>query len=420
VLSDFHKFFVVRIGLISLLVSTIAGLISYYVIQDNMIETTKSLAIQDSKRALDSDSQAYELTPENIYDHAKEIPGTLVGGLFEHADVYDAHEVLIAEAGVFDEKLRGSFALSHQLPNTKNPIANLQVLKNREWVLNIFLPIKVHLNGQSVLVGYIQLIRHVPQWRIQILRNLCLKMALLTFGLALLFAVLLYPFVIKLFKSFKTKLDEVHTSHILLLEALGRAIAMRDSNTGVHNFRVTYISVKIAESLSLGREVIQRIILGSFLHDIGKIPISDSILLKKGALNQEERSKMQAHVEYGSKIIGDAGWLRDANIIIANHHEKWDGSGYPKGLHEDQIPIEARIFAVADVFDALCSKRPYKEPLNYRDAIHIMYEGDGTHFDPQVIEAFKLIAHEVYDFIASVSEADGKQILDKLIRKYFE
>ena len=213
-LSDFHKFFVVRIGLISLLVSTIAGIISYYVIQDNMIETTKNLAIQDSKRALDSDSQTYELTPENIYDHAKEISGTLVGGLFEHADVYDAHEVLIAEAGVFDEKLRGSFALSHQLPNTKNPMANLQVLKNREWVLNIFLPIKVQLNGQSVLVGYVQLIRHVPQWRIQILRNLCLKMALLTFVLALLFAALLYPVVIKLFKSFKTKVDEVHTSHI--------------------------------------------------------------------------------------------------------------------------------------------------------------------------------------------------------------
>jgi len=245
-------------------------------------------------------------------------------------------------------------------------------------------------------------------------------LALMTFGLALLFAVLLYPVMTRLFKEFKTISSEVHSSHVLLLEALGRAIAMRDSETGTHNFRVTYISVKIAEELSLGREVIQRIVLGAFLHDIGKISISDSILLKKGGLNQDERRKMQSHVEYGTRIIGDLGWLRDANVIVASHHEKWDGSGYPKGLREDQIPLEARIFAIADVFDALCSKRPYKEPFNYKEAMSIIEQDSGTHFDPQVIEKFKLISHEIYNFIASLSETDGKQILEKLIAKYFE
>ncbi len=385
-----------------------------------MIETTKSFAIEDSKRALDGPRKLYELTPENLKDHANEIAGILVGGLFEHADVYNAHEVLIAESGIIDPRLQENLTKSHQLPNTKDPLANLQVLKNGTWVLTVFLPIRAQVNRQLVLIGYLELVRQVPQWRVTMLRKLALRLALMTFGLALLFAFLLYPVVTSLFNEFKTKVSEVHTSHLLLLEALGRAIAMRDSDTGTHNFRVTYISVKIAEELSLDRAAIQRIILGSFLHDIGKISISDSILLKKGGLNQDERRNMQAHVEYGTKIIGDLGWLRDANVIVANHHEKWDGSGYPKGLREDQIPLEARIFAIADVFDALCSKRPYKEPLNYKEAMQIVDQDTGTHFDPKVIDAFKLISHEIYNFISSLSETDGKVILDKLIEKYFE
>jgi len=205
-----------------------------------------------------------------------------------------------------------------------------------------------------------------------------------------------------------------------MLEALGRTIAMRDSDTGVHNFRVTYISVIIAEALHLSKVQIQRIVLGAFLHDIGKISIPDSILLKKGSLTADERLIMESHVEQGLKIVGNMGWIQDASIVIAHHHEKWDGRGYPKGLSGAEIAIEARVFAVADVFDALCSRRPYKEPFKYSDAMKIMDEGSAKHFDPMVMRAFRPMALEIYNLITSITEEDGRELLNKSINKYFE
>lgn len=410
----------IRIGLISILLSIIAGGISYFAVKKNMVEVTKNFAIEDSKRVLISHNQSLNLTPDNLYEHAKDITEGMVGGLFEHAEVYDAHEVLIAESGYSDKMLMKVHPATHKLPSSKEPTANFLSLKNDEWFLIVFLPLKSKINDQEVLIGYIELIRHVPEWRVANTKKMSLKMALMTFGMMLVFATLLYPIIIRLFKSYKTKAVELHTSHILLLEALGRAIAMRDSDTGTHNFRVTYISVMIAEELSMSKVEIQRVILGSFLHDIGKISIPDSILLKKGALTADERKQMEAHVEYGIKIVGNMGWIQDAAIVIGSHHEKWDGSGYPKGLREDQIPLEARVFAVADVFDALCSKRPYKEPFNYRDAMKVMNEGDGKHFDPTVMHAFKSISHQIYNLITSITEADGKELLDQSLKKYFE
>jgi HD-GYP domain-containing protein (c-di-GMP phosphodiesterase class II) len=181
---------------------------------------------------------------------------------------------------------------------------------------------------------------------------------------------------------------------------------------------VTIYSVRIAEARGLTTRTIQTLIKGAFLHDVGKIGIEDNILLKPGKLDENEFKIMQKHVDYGEEIVERSEWLKDALEVVGYHHEKINGKGYPRKLSGEEIPITARIFAIVDVFDALTSKRPYKEPFSFDDSILILEEGRGTHFDPLLIDAFKKIAKPLYDSFANKDEAAVKE-LDAIIRQYF-
>lgn len=217
-------------------------------------------------------------------------------------------------------------------------------------------------------------------------------------------------------QSFR-RLEEAHIS---MMEALGRAIAKRDSDTGAHNYRVAWIASRIAECMGLGGAKMQALIAGSFLHDVGKIGIPDAILLKPGKLTDEEWLIMRTHVAQGEEIVSGSGWLEGANAIVAGHHEKWNGSGYPRMLSCEMIPIEARIFAVADVFDALCSKRPYKEPMGFEAVMVILEQDTGSHFDPSVMAVFRPMAREIFERLLNSTESDARQLLKERIRLHFE
>jgi HD-GYP domain-containing protein (c-di-GMP phosphodiesterase class II) len=164
----------------------------------------------------------------------------------------------------------------------------------------------------------------------------------------------------------------------------------------------------------------QSLIAGSFLHDVGKIGIPDAILLKPGKLDEAEFATMRTHVSQGEEIVTGMGWLDGANAIVAAHHEKWNGSGYPRGLQGEEIPLSARIFAVADVFDALCSKRPYKEPMSLDAAMAILEKDTGSHFDPAVMAVFRPIATAVYQRLENSTEEDARSLLEARVRKHFE
>jgi HD-GYP domain-containing protein (c-di-GMP phosphodiesterase class II) len=129
---------------------------------------------------------------------------------------------------------------------------------------------------------------------------------------------------------------------------------------------------------------------------------------------------MRTHVAQGEEIVTGMGWLDGANAVVACHHEKWDGSGYPRRLAGEATPLAARIFAVADVFDALCSKRPYKEPMEFAAAMQILEKDTGTHFDPSVMAVFRTVAREIYDQLATCTESDAKRLLEERVRKHFE
>jgi HD-GYP domain-containing protein (c-di-GMP phosphodiesterase class II) len=163
----------------------------------------------------------------------------------------------------------------------------------------------------------------------------------------------------------------------------------------------------------------QALIAGSFLHDAGKIGIPDAILLKPGKLTDDEMDLMRTHVAMGEEIITGGGWLDGAREVVACHHEKWDGSGYPRGLIGKAIPLVARIFAIVDVFDALCSKRPYKDPLPLNEVMDVLQRGSGIHFDPKLLKVFSSIASKVYETTIHASEAEVRALMKEMVRRHF-
>jgi HD-GYP domain-containing protein (c-di-GMP phosphodiesterase class II) len=236
---------------------------------------------------------------------------------------------------------------------------------------------------------------------------------------SMLCGLALYPVVVHLSSDNERKTREVLDSHLSMMEALGRAIAKRDSDTGAHNYRVAWMATCIAEKLDLSGARMQALIAGSFLHDVGKIGIPDAILLKPGGLSDSEFSIMRSHVQQGEEIVVGMGWLDGASAVVSGHHEKWDGSGYPRGISGNDISLEARIFAIADVFDALCSKRPYKEPKGFEEAISILSRGSGSHFDPGVLAVFLPMAREIFNRLEQSSEDDVRLLLTERVRHHF-
>ncbi len=173
------------------------------------------------------------------------------------------------------------------------------------------------------------------------------------------------------------------------LEGWGRALELRDYETHGHTQRVAELTVQLALEIGYHIEEILNLRHGALLHDIGKMAISDTILLKAGPLNETEWEIMRRHPVYAEQLLRQIDYLRPAIPIPYCHHEKWDGSGYPRGLKGEQIPLEARLFAVIDVYDALRSSRPYRpEPWSEERTLEHIQREAGRHFDPEVVRVF--------------------------------
>ena len=179
-------------------------------------------------------------------------------------------------------------------------------------------------------------------------------------------------------------------SQLEVLERLAQAAEFRDDDTGQHTQRVGMMTAQLARELRLDEKTVSAIRYAAPLHDVGKIGISDLILLKPGRLTPQEFETMKTHAAIGASMLqnGHSEWIQTAERIAHAHHEKWDGSGYPCGLKGDEIPIEGRLLAVVDVFDALTNERPYKKAWALDEAIEEIQRGSGTHFDPEVVTAF--------------------------------
>lgn len=181
-----------------------------------------------------------------------------------------------------------------------------------------------------------------------------------------------------------------HDAQKELVNRLALASEYRDDMTGMHNKRMSLCCGALAEALGCDSERSELIALAAALHDVGKIGVPDAILNKPGGLTPEERATMETHVLLGAGIL-EGAWhplLQTAHEIALTHHEAWDGSGYPNGLKGEEIPLEGRIAAVCDTFDALTSERPYKEAWPVAEAVKEIVRQSGKRFDPRVVEAF--------------------------------
>ncbi|RNC68244.1 MAG: HD-GYP domain-containing protein [Desulfuromonadales bacterium] len=274
-------------------------------------------------------------------------------------------------------------------------------------------------NSRNEIVAYAEGVFAVSDSAVAQLHRAMLRAVLYAVLIVIATVALLYPVIVRLMKRIATLSVNLLEANLETINVLGSAIAKRDSDTDLHNYRVTIYSVCLAEKLGLAESDIRSLIKGAFLHDVGKIGIRDNVLLKPGRLDDEEFREMKQHVQHGKDIVSRAVWLQDALNVVCWHHEKYDGSGYDLQKKGDEIPIGARLFAIIDVFDALTSHRPYKEPLTFERTMEILEEGKGTHFDPSVLDAFHGMARDLYDRFANSDEATLKAGLESIAMRYF-
>ncbi|MGH9431985.1 MAG: HD domain-containing phosphohydrolase [Terriglobia bacterium] len=194
-------------------------------------------------------------------------------------------------------------------------------------------------------------------------------------------------------------LRRIETTYDETLAALGAALDLRDSETAGHSNRVTRYCLRLGQEMGCSRDQLQELARGAYLHDIGKIGIPDGILLKRDKLTLEERVVMQAHAEVGYRLVNRIAFLAPAAEIVLSHQEQFDGRGYPRGLAGEQIPLGARIFAVADTLDAMTSDRPYRKALAFAEAKKEIARQSGKQFDPEVVRAFLAIPDSVWESI---------------------
>lgn len=194
----------------------------------------------------------------------------------------------------------------------------------------------------------------------------------------------------------KRAMAELERSYDITLEALGDALDLKDAETEGHSKRVTAFTMAIARAMDLPSERVRVIARGAFLHDVGKMAIPDAILRKPGRLTPEEQMLMREHALLGYQMLRKISFLHEAANIVYSHQERFDGSGYPRGLKGDQIPLGARIFAVADTFDAITSDRPYRAAQSISSARREIQKHSGHQFDPIVVDTFMSISEELW------------------------
>lgn len=200
-------------------------------------------------------------------------------------------------------------------------------------------------------------------------------------------------------KKVRERTEEVRETQLEVIRRLGRAAEFRDDDTGEHIYRMSHYSGLLARAVGFTEEQAEHLLIAAPMHDVGKIGIPDRVLLKPGKLDDEEWEIMRAHTIMGAQMLvgSKSSAIQLAKTIALEHHERWDGRGYPNGRKGEEICLEARICTIADVFDALTSKRPYKDPWTFDDALAEIEKCSGTMFDPELASAFVGLEHQLRD-----------------------
>lgn len=243
-----------------------------------------------------------------------------------------------------------------------------------------------------------------------------LELASLAVAVSFLTAAGLYPALRRREDGLLENASTIAHNNIEILALLGKLVELYDPDTNGHNLRVSLYTVMFCEALDLSPDVLVRATKGALLHDIGKVVIPDQILGKPGQLTPEERQIMQTHVQHGMDLVAQAEILNEATPVVAGHHERYDGTGYPFGLKGADIPFEARLFAIIDVFDALTSRRVYKPAYSVAEALATMADRRGLHFDPILLDRFVELAPRFFSILPRQNTALLRMLKERLLK----
>ncbi|PKO86030.1 MAG: HD-GYP domain-containing protein [Betaproteobacteria bacterium HGW-Betaproteobacteria-12] len=404
-----------RLGIGALLVSSLAGGLAHWVESYRVEQRTLERAVA-GVRHFASPAMQVAISGEQGDEH----PGIsqLLNDEFVGVRVFGPNaEILFDAWRPLPESLKETARQQrHPWPTPPGSHSKRIPVEGQELV-QVILPMTTN-NGR--LAGYVEGVSLVSQTALQE-RKQQIRGAALTASISVFFAaLLLYPLMSGLLGRTLALSSRLLEANLSLLRSLGNAIAKRDADTDAHNYRVTCYAVTLAEAAGIGQETITELVLGAFLHDVGKIGIPDQILLKPGRLTSEEFQVMQTHAVLGTEIIAGNPWLIGAAKTIRHHHERFDGKGYPDRLSGEEIPLAARIFALVDVFDALTSVRPYKPALSFEETLGIMEREAGQHFDPAIYAVFRKIAPMLYKQGQSRDHAQWSLELKAMLERHFK
>lgn len=397
------------------LTAMLVGLFTWYTESERIDEKVLALAV----------TVAHRISPETLEAHAHGKRDTaalqktveeMTADHFGIVELYDRDQQrLIEYVPPALEALEAELKQSGHVELADTPRYMKRLVQGR-FALVVAVPIT---RADGEIVGYLEgVYLPDPEALAQIQWDVLRTVALVVLAIALT-TLTVYPVVLALHREVLARSRSILKGNLELLEVLGSAIAQRDSDTNVHNYRVTLYAIALGEAAGQSAAEMRHLIAGAFLHDVGKIGISDTILLKPGRLTPEEFAVMQTHVSLGEAILRQSSWLLQARDVVSYHHEKFDGPGYMAGLAGEAIPRNARIFAVVDVFDALTSRRPYKAPMSAAAALDIMRRERGRHFDPVLLDLFIPLAPALLERYGSADETTLRQWLLPALERYF-
>ncbi|MDR9499043.1 MAG: HD-GYP domain-containing protein [Hydrogenovibrio sp.] len=417
-----HKFLALRLGLIAVVFGLITSASLWFygieLLEHDAVEKAQEVAqelISEHRTTLEMLDQSRQ-TPEQSQKTLLDWSNQQIDQTFTFIEIYNAagEEIVVAQSS---DPFARHLAESREHLNPKVEAQYKPHFEKNTLFVQTFTPLE--LGQDNRIIGYLELMYTYPPQLLKRQHEYLIEAVIAVVISILLTALVLYPILLRLINVVNQQKHAILKGNLEMMTLLGSAISKRDSDTDAHNFRVTLYAIALAESVDLPLNERQALLKGAFVHDIGKIAISDTILLKPGPLNDEEFSIMKTHVSEGLDIIHSASWLQEGRDVVAFHHEKVDGSGYPNGLARNHIPINARIFALADVFDALTSKRPYKEPMPLQKALTILREGRGNHFDPALTDAFLQLAPDLYRNYYGLARRELEQRLNHIVKRYF-
>lgn len=407
-----------RVAAAAALIAVAFGAGVYYFESERIDEMVVELAMTEARAFAELHGAAFTQAPSVLEERLDGFLDQREAGSEGHfviAEIYDAGRVALGEA------TRGDVtAIERALDERAHPFpaddrAHYDKLTiDRSLYVRVVTPLTA-----PGFTGFFEGVFQVSDQRVEYIEELMVTAVAIAVATVLGSTLFLLPIIIGLNRHLLRLSNRLLLANVEMLEVLGGAIAKRDSDTDQHNYRVSIYAVRLAEAMGLSADEIRALVKGAFLHDVGKIAIPDAILLKPGKLTEDEFAVMKTHVSHGLDIVRQSEWLADAARVVGGHHEKFAGGGYPAGTRGEDIPLGARVFAVVDVFDALTSKRPYKEPMPLEKAMAIIADGVGAHFDPAVHRHFVPLAGDWYREVAGLDTPALREIMVRIVGAYF-